>query len=122
MPLPQNRQAPTAVLRQCQQSILYDPLLELSTKWLPLMVPHAVQGDRGVDRPLPERVLDDPVEAIPVQPESSHRRERSNRGGPGDVEEKRDLAEVAPRPHGPDLGAVFEHLDLAGAEGVEGVP
>src|SRR6266498_260267 len=116
MPRPQKRQTPTAVLRQCQQSMSEWPP---STRGSVFLYP--VQGDHWIQRSLVERVPDHLVESIAAQPEGANGRDRPDGCRSRDVQEESDLPEVATRTHRPDGRTVVSHLDLSGADGIEGI-
>src|SRR3954470_7034120 len=93
MPRPQKRHAPTAVRRQCQQSISLLPSVRLDP----------AQVDLRLERALPEGVSDERVEALPVETVRPNRRPRPDRRRPGNVEQQSDL---------PDVGAGADRANL----------
>src|SRR5205085_10011738 len=86
MPRPQNRHVPTAVRRQCQQSML-----------LPSVRLDPAQAHLRLQRALPEGVADERVEALPVETVRANGRPCPDRRGARHLEEERDLPDVGAR-------------------------
>src|SRR6185437_7315814 len=110
MPRPQKRHAPTAVRRQCQQSISVLPSVRLDP----------AQAHLRLQRALPEGVADERVEALPVETVRANGRPCPDRRRAGDVEQQRDLPDVGAGADRADLLAVLDDLHLAGPDRVEG--
>src|SRR5437660_1055375 len=83
---------------------------------------HTIERDRGIERSRSERFLHELVEPFPVQSEGPDWGERPDGRCTRCVQEQGDLTEMIARSHGPYPDPVFQHLDLARADGVEGIP
>src|SRR5688500_18449839 len=81
----------------------------------------STDGGLRVQRSRPERLSDQAVSPLAIEAIGPHGCHRPNRRGPGDGQEQGHFAEVASPAQRPDPIAVPGDLDLAGADGVEGV-
>ena len=110
-PRPQNRQMPTAVRRQCQQSTLVSPH---PLSMLPRLVDRRLQST-----PL-ERVAHDLIESLAVQAECRTGVLAMTLAVRGTFR-KRDLAEVRPGAHRSDDRPLADDVDPSGPDRVERV-